>query len=407
MKTVSDAIVVGGGPAGSFAALNLARHGFDVTVFEEHAEIGVPSHCAGHVSIKGLSSLGLQRLPSGIVENTFHGATFHSPKGEILSLRFSSPITCAIDRALFDKHLAEKAKDAGVQYHLNSRVESLIIEHGFVKGVTIWHDGNLEKSHAKLVIDAEGISSRLLRQIGLPVADRCQFVNAVEAEAESIEDTRIDMVEVFLGNHFTPGFFAWLIPKPDGKAKVGLAARTGNPKELLRALMFEHPIASKKLHAGRILRTAFHPISLGGPIPKAHANGFLAVGDAASHVKPTTGGGLVLGLTLANIAAMVAWEAFRADDFSAKFLSVYEKRREKVLRFDMRVMLRMRRMLDSISDSQIDEIIRFCAKFSLNTVLQSFGDIDFQGRSLVRALRDPRMLVCLSYFFYIYLSANP
>ena len=38
MKTASDAIVVGAGPVGSFTALNLARLGAEVTVFEEHAD---------------------------------------------------------------------------------------------------------------------------------------------------------------------------------------------------------------------------------------------------------------------------------------------------------------------------------------------------------------------------------
>ena len=47
MKNVSDVVVVGGGPVGSFAAWKLAKLGAEVTVFEEHEAIGKPSHCAG------------------------------------------------------------------------------------------------------------------------------------------------------------------------------------------------------------------------------------------------------------------------------------------------------------------------------------------------------------------------
>ena len=59
----ADAIVVGGGPVGSYAALNLAKKGVKTTVFEEHPQIGLPSHCAGHISIRSLRNMGLYPLP--------------------------------------------------------------------------------------------------------------------------------------------------------------------------------------------------------------------------------------------------------------------------------------------------------------------------------------------------------
>jgi digeranylgeranylglycerophospholipid reductase len=408
MKTVSDAIVVGGGPCGCFTALNLAKLGANVTVFEEHSEIGVPSHCAGHLSIHGLKNLGLHPLPAKILENTFYGAVFHSPKGKEFSVRFSQPVTCVVNRVLFDKYMAEMAEDAGVHFCLGSRVESLVIEDGFVKGVIAKRNGeSAEKFLAKIVIDAEGIPSRILRQAGLPTPNRDMFVNAVQAEVENVRDTEPDVVEVFLGKGYAPGLYAWLIPKRDGNAKVGLAAKTGSPKELLQKLVRKHPVASRKLRAARILRAAFHPIPLGGPIPKTYSNGFLAVGDAASHVKPTTGGGVILGITCARVAAEVANDASHKNDFSSEFLSAYQKRCGRILGFDTDIMLRLRKMLDAVSDEKLDDIISFCTKLSLDKTLQKVEDVDFQGQSLLRLLRSPSVLSVLFYFFFIYLSANP
>src|SRR4030042_3689656 len=100
MKTVSEAVVIGGGPAGSFTAWNLSRLGVETTVFEEHAEIGVPSHCAGHLSIRSLRNLGLYPLPEGIIENTFSAENFHSPGGTAFSIRLERPVTCALHREL-------------------------------------------------------------------------------------------------------------------------------------------------------------------------------------------------------------------------------------------------------------------------------------------------------------------
>jgi len=407
MKHFSDAIVIGGGPCGSFTALNLARLGVNVKVFEEHGEIGVPSHCAGHLSITGLKLLGLYPLPSRIVENTFYGAIFHSPKGKEFSVRLSSPVTCVVNRVLFDKHVAEMVEDAGAHYSLNSIVESLITENDFVKGVIVRRGNIEERFSAKVVVDAGGVSSRILRQAGLSASDPKTFVNAVQAEVENVKNLNPDMVEVFLGKDYAPGLYAWLVPKHDGKANVGLATNTGNPKKLLQKLMYNHPIASKKLHAAKLSRISFHPIPLGGPIPKTYSNGFLAVGDAASQVKPTTGGGVIFGMMCARVAAEVAYEALHKDDFSSETLSEYQKKCDEVLGFEGKVMLKTRRMLDALSDDRIDKAITFCTKIGLDKTLQKVEDIDFQGRSLLHMLWNPRFSVALLYFIFSYLSANP
>ena len=402
----SDAIVVGGGPCGSFAALNLAKLGVDVNVFEEHAEIGVPCHCAGHLSIRGLKLLGLHPLPSEIVENVFYGAIFHSPKGRSFHVRFSSPVTCAVNRVLFDKYIAKMAEKAGAHYFLNSVVESVIIENGFVKAVIVRREKVKKRFSAKVVVDAEGISSRILRQAGLIAFNRRMLVKAVEAEVESVQGLETGMVEVFLGRDYAPGFYAWLMPKGDGKAKVGLAAKTGNPRELLQRLMLRHPTASKKLRVARILQASFHSITLGGPIPKAFSNGFLVVGDAASQVKPTTGGGVIFGMTCARIAAEVAYEALSKNDFSSDFLCMYQSRFNKILGSDVKFMLRMKKMLDALPDDKIDDAINFCARIGLDKTLQKFEDIDFQGRSFLRMLWKPRMPIALFYFLLSCLFAN-
>ena len=406
MHESSDVIIVGGGPCGSFTALNLAKLGCNVNVFEEHREIGVPSHCAGHLAIKGLQLLGLYPLPQEIVENTFYGVIVHSPKGSKLCIRYSSPVTCAVNRVLFDKYIAGMAEKYGAEYFLNSIVESLVIEDGFVNGVVVRCKEAEEKFSAKLVVDAEGVSSRIRRQAGLFTSSRYSIVKSVQAEVANVKDMDTDMVEVFLSRDYSPGFYAWLMPKQDGNAKVGLAAKTGNPRELLRRLLHKHPTASKKLRKAKILHTSFHSIPLGGLIPKAYSDGFLVVGDAASQVKPTTGGGVVFGMTCAKIAAEVVYRALCQENFSCDFLYAYQKQCEKMLGSEVKVMLRIRKMFDTLPDDKLDDVITFCAKIGLDKTFQNFEDIDFQGRSLFHMLWNPRMSTALFYFLISYLFAN-
>jgi len=406
MKRLLDAVVVGGGPAGSFAALNLARLGVDVAVFEEDGAIGVPSHCAGHLSIRSLRGLGLYPLGGRIVENTFARANFYSPLGAELSVHLAQPVTCAVDRVLFDRYLAGRAEAAGARYCLGSRVRSLLVEEGIVKGVRVEQKGKCEDVSAKVVVDAEGISSRLLRQAGLSAFKRSGLVYAVEAEVENVQDVESDAVEVFFGSGYAPGFYGWLIPRLDGTAKVGLAVRAGNPRMFLQRLMHKHPVASKQLGKAAIKRLAFHSISLGGPIARAYADGFLAVGDAASQVKPTTGGGVVFGLTCAGIAADVAGEAVRRGDVSSSYLELYQKRCKEAVGFDVKVMLRMRKFLDALSDEQLDSALRFCSRMGVDKALGDVEEIDFQGRTLLAVLDKPAMWAALAYFLKLYLAAN-
>jgi digeranylgeranylglycerophospholipid reductase len=408
MKPDLDAAVVGAGPVGCFAALNLAKLGAKVEVFEEHPTIGAPSHCAGHLSIRSLSNLGLFPLPDGIVENTFSGANFYSPIGTKFSIRLAKPVTCSINRERFDRFLAEKAQASGAVFNMTTRAESLVIEDGFVKGVNVEQKGRVERRvSAGVVVDAEGVSSRILKQTGLRALNTNRLVYAVEAEAENVKNVEPDAVEVFLGEDYAPGFYAWLIPRRDGTAKVGLATRAGNPKKFLERLRLKHPIASKQLANARITRAAFHSITLGGPIPKTFSNGFLAIGDAASQVKPTTGGGVILGLSCARIAAETLIEAIQRQNFNADTLSLYQKRCDELLGFDVGAMLRIRRLLDSLSDKRLDNALRFAARMGLAEAWKDVEEIDFQGQTLLKTLAKPAGFAALAYFLLLYLTANP
>ena len=401
MNEKTDIIVVGGGPCGSYAAYTAVRHGAEVTVCEEHEEAGAPRHCAGHLNISSLKRLGIE-LPQDVIENTIKGAVFISPSGKQFVLRCRNPVTYVVNREIFDKHLAELAIQSGANYRFKSRVESLVLDSGSVKGVAL--QGN--KLKANIVIDAEGCSSKLLKQTGLKGLKSGMVARGIQAEVDGFEGIEEHMVEVYFGRNVAPGFFAWIIPRKDGTAKVGLATRTGNPQEYLRRFMEKHPVACEKLKKSRPTYTSVHPIPMEGPLPRTVSDGFLAAGDAASQVKPTTGGGVIFGLTCAQIAGEVACEAVDVQDFSETFLSRYQSRWKRMVGFELNTMFRMRKMLDSLSDRRLDNVIGLCSRLGVDNVLEKAGDLDFQGRSLISVAKYPSTAAVISYFIFSWLTST-
>jgi flavin-dependent dehydrogenase len=214
-------------------------------------------------------------------------------------------------------------------------------------------------------------------------------VHGVESEVDKVEDVDHDTVEVYLGQKCAPGLFAWIIPRPDGSAKVGLATKIGNPKTRLRSFINHNPKAAEKLRRSRFVSVSYHPITLGGPLTKTYHSGLLVVGDAGSQVKPTTGGGVVMGLTCAKIAGETAYHAVQCGDYSENFLSIYQQRWKKTLGFDMAVMRQIRLMLNRLPDSRLEKIISLCSQLHLDADLKRVKEIDFQGKGITSIFKSP------------------
>lgn len=383
---------MGCGVSGASAAIAAARRGISVTIFEEHQKVGEPSHCSGHVGILAFKRFA-PSLPSRIIENEIKGAIFHSPSGKPLVLHRSKPVTWVLNRTQFDKHMASLATKSGATLRLNARVESFERSNGDLKL-------KIAGQHvftSKMLVDASGCGASISKYVGLPQPSRGRLVNSAQFSVDHLVDVDEDFAEVYFGQSFAPGFFGWIIPRRDGSAKVGIAAGGRvNVRECFEHFIHNHPVVSAKLrHAKRLTTPMYHPIPVGGASNHTYADNILAVGDAASQVKPTTGGGIVFGLACGRLAGETAAGAVRDKNTSARRLSDYEKRWHRLIGFDLAAMSWLRRLLYRLPDSHLDRIFRISGKLDADDVLSKTADIDFQGRTLLSLARDPRLFITL------------
>ena len=104
-------LIVGAGPVGCRVGVLLGKEKLKVLILEEHPEIGRPVQCAGLVSHR---IFDLSDASEDVAVNVVERARFFSHDGNYIELKHKKPVY-VIDREKFDKELANKAKEVGVE----------------------------------------------------------------------------------------------------------------------------------------------------------------------------------------------------------------------------------------------------------------------------------------------------
>ncbi len=375
--------MVGAGVAGCEAALEASKNKRRVLLLEEHPQVGVPSHCSGVVSLKGLKLLGLEPHPS-FSQRLVHGARFYPPTGEPVEVRKPDPVALILNRMKLDQFLAKQAIAAGAELRTNARASKFQRHQDGSAKVTL--QGGDEVS-CKVVVDASGAGSRLPEQAGLDTPDWSQLLPGLQYELVGAKKQG-DLVELFFGSENAPGFFAWSIPTGDYSARVGLASRKGNVKKLLDRLVAERwPEAT-------VDATKSGSVLVSGPIGKCWSYNFLAAGDAAGQVKHTTGGGIVIGGCCGQLAGQAAssFATAKGDD-GVKFLRDYDLNWKKMFDSDLRRMNLARKIFAGLSDETLDRLFNVLRNHVAE--IEEMGDMDFQGKVIARMLRKKELVKLL------------
>jgi len=393
---VIDIACIGAGPSISFAVLEILKHEsqkYNIQIFEEHPQVGIPIQCAGLISTTGFQRLKI-RLPKECIQNEIKGSRFFSPSGHELFIKRPDIQAYVIDRAIFDQFLMDKVVDLGGKLFINTRVQDL--QRNSSNGMTLSIQDGREKRtlETRLVIDGEGVRAKFIRKMNLIPPSRHWNVPALQHEFTHVRDIDPDHVELYFGRRVSPGFFAYIIPKSETTARVCVASNQGNIRAYMKNFINKHAIASEKLANARIEGTSGGIIMTGGPIKKTHSDNFLGVGDAVGHVKPTTGGGVVLGGLCARIAGQTALNALESNDTSAHVLYNYDKSWKKQYLREFQLQKLVRFLLNNVPDKLLDALFHTIDE-NMRDEIQSIGDMDMQSAVIKRILFSPKLSILL------------
>lgn len=385
-----DAIIVGAGPVGGYAALELSKRGAKILMLEEHSEIGRPFQCAGLVTPEAMVKVGLEHtILSDVV-----GARIHSPKGNPVPIGTEERVrTHVVCRKLFDQGLVAAAMAEGATLWLSSQPTGVEITDTGVN-LDVMRDGKNLSISAKLLIGADGAHSWVRRTLKLGNPKEWMIGFQIEVTGYSGKDGWLDM---YTGQEVAPGLFAWVIPNGETH-RVGVWSRPedleGRSCEQLVENLMSHPLWAERFANCR--ETARHC----GPIPagmvrKPFAERALLLGDAAGLAKPTTGGGIGPGFQQVDNLVEALSIALSTNSLTQKQL----KRICKPLR-DMRKSQDQSRALrdffvTSRSDEELERNFSLFAKPEVLELINSKGEIERPvalGISLLKEVPEFRMM---------------
>jgi digeranylgeranylglycerophospholipid reductase len=372
-RTKYDVVVVGGSLSGLLTAREIGSNSsISVKVLEADHEIGTPEHCGGLVSLSGLRKLGI--VPSS---RTFRN---HITRAKICS-RYSSFVVdaklqdvVAIDRRELDKQIAFQAQKLGVEITTMNSMKSVStcpkMDENLSHKVENWYTYAVNTAegtvYCKYFVDARGLAS-LIRRNRTGILPSGQY----EVFAPWIDP---DTVELYFDADKYPGFFAWIIPLGENKAKIGVAGKDINIVNSINSFL------ESKGSSYSISRKIFAPIYVSGPIRRfIDGHRFLIVGDAAGQTKPTTAGGILSSGTGGVLAGRAIVKAIEQEDDS--FLKNYPHEWHSMFGFEFKKLILARKLFEHLDNKAIDELFSSVSQPILARISQD-GEFDFHSAPL-------------------------
>ncbi len=382
MRDSYDVVVVGGGPGGSMAAWEAAKGGVSVCMLEKDRDIGYPVRCgeaAGETGIKQFVD-----IKDSWISEKITGAKLVSPSGISVDIDFASETGFILNRRIFDYDLSRYAANSGAEVYTKTYVKNVLKNDGQVNGVMLDYLGEEKEIQAKIVIGADGLTSRVGRWAGLKTQIRMKDMeSAVQYSVSNIDLERNKMI-MYVGKQHAPGGYLWVFPKGDRFANIGIGI-SGKYSKDKSAKKYLDEFIKRKYPNAAILTTMCGGVPCARPMKKPIVKGLMLVGDAAHQINPMTGGGIVSAMKGGWIAGQVAAKAINTSDYSEKVLQAYPDQMWKDFGKNYERFYNIKQAVESLTDDDLNGIAEkvLSIPFNQRTLASVFKAAVFKKPSLI------------------------
>jgi menaquinone-9 beta-reductase len=326
-----DVAIIGAGPAGSSAAIQLAAKGYSITLIdkEQFPRQKLCGDFLNPINWPMLRELEVERAVLACPHEKISVFRFTSFSGEEAEIplpagRDEAVVGLGLRRFDLDHVLLNRAKSLGVTVLDGWKPKELERQpNGWVLKAN--KSDAFEEFGARMLIGADGRNSWVAHHLGLakPAAMQGRSVGFQFRLERS--NRAAGKVEI----HLFPGGYAGVVGVDGDTATLGLAIEKhrlldGRPEQsLLKSILPQNPWLKEMLRGARAIEMrSTYPVYF--PPRRAYGDGVLLVGDAARVNEPVTGEGIYFALKSGELAARTIDQAFRKSDFSAGQLCSYE-----------------------------------------------------------------------------------